>query len=196
MPARVILWDIMDTLVHDPFFTHMPGFFGNTFEELVPRLRKGTWVDFELGMLDEAEFYARFFRDGSAIDGPGLKQCMGEAYRWIDGLEALLGELKQRGVPMHALSNYPIWYQLVEQRLGLSRYLELSFISCHTGLRKPAPEAFLGACQRLGHPPEACLLVDDRASNCDAARALGLAAFQFTGDVAALRSALSAAGLL
>src|SRR4029077_11036870 len=76
MPARVILWDIMDTLVHDPFFTHMPGFFGHSFEELVPRLRKGTWVDFELGVLDEAAFYERFFRDGSAIDGPGLKRCM------------------------------------------------------------------------------------------------------------------------
>jgi FMN hydrolase / 5-amino-6-(5-phospho-D-ribitylamino)uracil phosphatase len=196
MPARVILWDLMDTIVHDPFFTHMPGFFGNTFEQLLPRLRKGTWVDFELGALDEAEFYARFFHDGSAIDGQGLKRCMSEAYRWIDGLEALLGELKQRGVPMHALSNYPIWYQLVDRSLGLSRYLELSFISCHTGLRKPAPEAFLGACQRLGQPPEACFLVDDRASNCDAARALSFAAFQFTGDVAALRSALAGAGLL
>jgi HAD superfamily hydrolase (TIGR01509 family) len=196
MPARVILWDIMDTLVHDPFFTHMPGFFGHRFEELVPRLRKGTWVDFELGVLDEPEFYARFFQDGSPIDGPGLKQCMSQAYRFIDGMETLLGELKQRGVPMHALSNYPIWYQLVEQSLGLSRYLELSFISCHTGFRKPAPEAFLGACQRLGEPPEACLLVDDRATNCAAARALGMSAFQFNGDIAALREALSSTGLL
>ena len=194
-PTRVILWDIMDTLVRDPFFTHMPAFFGHSFQELVARLTPRAWVEFELGQLTEPEFYARFFRDGSAIDGAGLKQHMAEAYRWIEGIESLLGELRQAGLPMHALSNYPLWYQLVEQRLGLSRYVELSFISCHTGLRKPAPEAFLHACTQLALPPEACLLVDDRAQNCAAARAIGMAAIQFEGSVPSLRQALQAHGL-
>ena len=85
--AEVILWDVMDTLVRDPFFTHMPGFFGHSFEGLIKRLRRGTWVEFELGGMEEAEFYARFFADGSPIDGPGLKRCMGEAYAWIEGIE-------------------------------------------------------------------------------------------------------------
>ena len=193
---RVILWDIMDTLVRDPFFTHMPGFFGHTFEELVKRLTPRAWVEFELGNLTELEFYARFFRDGSVIDGEGLKQHMAQAYTWVEGIEALLSELQARAVPMHALSNYPLWYQVVEQRLGLSRYVELSFISCHTGLRKPAPEAFLHACEQLGVPSEACLLVDDRAQNCDAAREVGLSAFRFDGSVPALRQALVQYGVL
>ena len=196
MRPRVILWDIMDTLVRDPFFTHMPGFFGHSFEDLVARLTPRAWVEFELGRLSELEFYARFFRDGSAIDGAGLKQHMAEAYVWVEGMEALLGELRERAWPMHALSNYPLWYQLVEQRLGLSRFLELSFISCHTGLRKPAPEAFLHASDQLGVPPEACLLIDDRAQNCDAAREVGLAAVRFDGSVPTLRQALTQYGLL
>lgn len=196
MRPRVILWDIMDTLVRDPFFTHMAGFFGCTFQDLVARLTPRAWVDFELGQLTELELYARFFRDGSPIDGAGLKQHMAGAYAWIEGIEDLLRELKAHSVPMHALSNYPHWYQLVEQRLGLSRYIELSFISCHTGLRKPAPEAFLHACAQLGMPPGACLLIDDRAQNCGAARELGLPAIQFDGSVPALRQALVRHGLL
>ncbi|MEY4575438.1 MAG: hypothetical protein RL701_141 [Pseudomonadota bacterium] len=186
----------MDTLVRDPFFTHMPTFFGHTFEELVARLRPYTWVEFELGRLDELEFYARFFRDGSPIDGPGLKRCMAEAYAWIDGMEPLLRELQARAVPMHALSNYPAWYQVVEERLGLSQYVSLSFISCHTGVRKPAPDAFLQACKHLECAPADCLFIDDREQNCQAARALGLSAFRFEGDVEALRVALVSHRLL
>lgn len=194
--APIILWDIMDTLVRDPFHTHMPAFFGYSFEALVQRLMPKNWVEFELGELEESAFYERFFRDGTPIDGPGLKRCMAEAYVWIEGVEPLLAELKQRGVRMHALSNYPPWYQLVEQRLGLSRYIELSFISCRTGVRKPASEAFLGPCRALGVEPSQCLFIDDRASNCDAARALGLSALQFRGSSATLRDELAALGVL
>lgn len=142
----VILWDIMDTLVRDPFFTHMAGHFGHTFEELLALLAPRVWVEFELGLVDEQELFRRFFRDGRTFDGLGMKRCMVEAYAWIDGMEPLLHELRAREVSMHALSNYPHWYQLIEERLGLSRYVELSFVSCNTGLRKPDPLAFLQAC--------------------------------------------------
>jgi FMN hydrolase / 5-amino-6-(5-phospho-D-ribitylamino)uracil phosphatase len=194
--ASVILWDVMDTLVRDPFFTHMPAFFGHSFDGLVERLRRGTWVEFELGRLDEAELYANFFADGTPIDGPGLKRCMRDAYAWIEGVEPLLAELKARGAEMHALSNYPHWYRLVDERLGLSRYLELSFISCETGLRKPWPEAYLRACAGLGRRPEECLFIDDREVNCQAARALGMPAWRFQGEPTELRRRLTAAGFL
>jgi len=49
----------------------------------------------------------------------------------------LLHELYAGGVPLHALSNYPRWYQLIEDRLELSRYLRWSFVSCLIGMRKP-----------------------------------------------------------
>jgi FMN phosphatase YigB (HAD superfamily) len=194
--TRVILWDIMDTLVRDPFFTHMPDFFGHTFDALVQRLQPGTWVEFELGKLTELEFYARFFRDGSPIDGPGLKRCMAHAYDWVEGAPELLAELQARSVSMHALSNYPEWYQLVEERLSLSQFVSLSFISCRTGFRKPAPEAFLHACAQLDVTPEKCLLIDDRRQNCEAARDVGLQSLHFDGSIAGLRQSLVARGLL
>ncbi|MET0390212.1 MAG: HAD family phosphatase [Polyangiales bacterium] len=186
----------MDTLVKDPFFTHMPAFFGQSFEALVAALQPGVWVEFELGKVHEEELYTRFFRDGRPIDGPGLKRCVADAYAWIEGVEPVLAELRARGTGMHALSNYPRWYELIEQRLGLSRYLALSFVSCETGLRKPAPEAYLHACQTLGLAPAECLFIDDREQNCRAAHALGLSTFLFQGNTDTLRRELTKHGLL
>jgi FMN hydrolase / 5-amino-6-(5-phospho-D-ribitylamino)uracil phosphatase len=193
---RVILWDLMDTLVRDPFFTHMAGFFGLTFEQLLREKHPTAWRDFELGHIDEHALYRSFFKDGRAIDGEGLKRCMGAAYAWIDGMDALVAELHARGVEMHLLSNYPPWYRLCVERLGIDRVVQPSFVSCHTGVRKPDAAAYLGACRAIGREPGECLFIDDRAQNCDAAALLGMPALRFEGDVPALRAELTHRSLL
>jgi HAD superfamily hydrolase (TIGR01509 family) len=196
MPVpRVLLLDVMGTLVHDPFFVEVPRFFGLALSELVAVKHPRAWVDFELDAIDEETLLARFFADGRAVDGEGLKAAMRAAYRFLPGVESLLGELRARGLPMHALSNYPRWYALIEQELRLSSWLRWSFVSCDTGLRKPDPAAYLHASRVLGAPPAACLLVDDREDNCAAARELGMDAVRFS-DAGALRRALVEHGLL
>ena len=47
-------------------------------------------------------------------------------------------------------------------------------ISALEGCRKPEPEAFLIAAQRLGFPPHACVLIDDKRRNTEAAQAVGM----------------------
>ena len=47
-------------------------------------------------------------------------------------------------------------------------------ISALEGYRKPEPEAFLIAADRLGLPPEACVLVDDKERNITAAADVGM----------------------
>jgi FMN phosphatase YigB (HAD superfamily) len=96
---------------------------------------------------------------------------------------------------MHVLSNYPTWYLMIEERLGLSRYLPWSFVSCRTGVRKPDPEAFLGAARALALPPGACLFIDDHPANVEAARAVGMQALRFEG-AASLRAELERERLL
>ena len=96
---------------------------------------------------------------------------------------------------MHAFSNYPIWYQMIEERLGLSRFIEWSFVSCRTGLRKPDPAAYLHVLAELGAPPERCIFIDDRATNCEAARQAGIHSIVFEG-VESLRRRLASAGAL
>jgi len=187
--ADVLLLDVMGTLVHDPFFEDMPSFFGMSFDEMMAAKHPSAWVEFELGRIGDDEFLPTFFADGRAYDHEAFRAHVRSSYRYLDGIEALLAELATKGTPMHALSNYPVWYRWIEAELGLSKYLEWSFVSTEVGVRKPDPEAYLGAARRLGVGPEACLFVDDRESNCRAAREIGMDAIRFE-DVASLRAAL------
>ncbi len=51
-------------------------------------------------------------------------------YRFLDGMETLLTRLHAAGYEMHALSNYPVWYQIIEEKLRLSRFMDWTFVSC------------------------------------------------------------------
>jgi FMN hydrolase / 5-amino-6-(5-phospho-D-ribitylamino)uracil phosphatase len=195
MSSPVFLLDVMSTLVHEPFLHEVPAFLGRPLGELRHELSIEAWHDFEKGRLDEATFARRFFRDGRAFDYAGLVAMLRGAYRYLDGIEPLLGELRAAGHAMHALSNYPVWYQLIEEAVGLSRYVAWTFVSCRTGVRKPDPAAYRGAAEALGVAPAECIFVDDRHDNCDAARAVGMDAIVFEGAVA-LRRALHSRNLL
>ena len=178
-PPQVVLWDVMDTLVRDPFREVMPAFFGMDFKELLRVKSPTAWLAFERGEIDETTYFATAFHDGRVYDGHGFREAMVAGYAWLPGMEPLLERLHAAGVAMHALSNYPEWYTRLEARLGLSRYLSWQFVSCRTGVRKPAPNAYLGAAAACGVSPAECLFVDDRAENVDAARGVGMDAFVF-----------------
>lgn len=171
----------MDTLVRDPFREVMPAFFGMTLAQMLQLKHPDAWGRFERGELSEADFLATFFADGRTFDQSGFRRAIRESYAWLAGMQELLESLARRGYAMHALSNYPVWYEWVEERLQLSRYLSWSFVSCRLGLRKPDPAIFERAAQELGVPVSSCLLIDDRRANCEAARRLGMQALEFRG---------------
>lgn len=193
--APVLLWDVMGTLVHDPFYEEMPEFFGLSFEDLLTKLQPGPWVEFELARRSEDEFLRDFFRDRRDFDHRGFVRTVREAYRWLPGMEELLAELEEAGHTMHTFSNYPEWYRMIEERLRVSRFARWSFVSCLIGHRKPDRDAYAHVVRALDVPPESCLFIDDRASNCEAARAAGIRAIRFDG-VDSLRADLRAEGVL
>jgi len=177
--GRVLLFDVMDTLVRDPFYAVFPAYFGLTFEALLAEKDDAAWPAFERGEIDEDRYFATAFKDRRAFDGAGLKAALYESYAFIPGVEAVLTELNALSVEMHVLSNYPIWYRMIEERLGLSRYLPWTFVSWHTGVRKPDLESYLGAARTLGREPAELIFVDDRGVNVKAAIAAGLDAIRF-----------------
>jgi HAD superfamily hydrolase (TIGR01509 family) len=195
LAPRTLLLDVLGTLVYEPFFVEVPAFLGLSLPELMAAKHPTAWAEFERGAIDERELERRFFRDGRAYDHAGMRACMEASYRFLPGIEPLLLDLRAAGVPMHALSNYPHWYLLIERRLGLSRFLEWSFVSCLTGHRKPEPAAYRAVLDALGLPPEQLLFVDDREENCAGARALGIEALRFEG-ADELRVQLGERGLL
>ncbi len=191
----VLLWDVMGTLVHDPFFLEMPEFFGMSFDAMLAEKHPRAWVEFEVGRRTEGEFLNDFFADHRDFDHRGFVEAVRAAYRWLPGMEELLEDLRGSGCSMHAFSNYPVWYELIEQRLGVSRFLEWTFVSCRTGLRKPNPDAYLRVIDELGASVEQLVFIDDRESNCQAARQGGIDAVRFEG-VDSLRVYLSESGVL
>ena len=193
--TRVVLFDVMDTLVADPFFRGIESFFGCSRRELLGALNPGLWPRFERNEVDAAAFYAGMFRDGRPVDGDALQAWLRPRYAWLPGTRELVEALAAAEVPMGALSNYPVWMEWLDEELGLSRWLDLDHVSYRTGVRKPEPEAYLGACMRMGVQPAEALFVDDREENCAAARAVGLAAHRFDG-AEGLAAALQAHGLL
>ena len=73
---------------------------------------------------------------------------------------------------------------LVSNSWGTGRYDRDAFpelfdgvvISGEVGLHKPEPEIFRLAADRIGLPPEDCVLVDDLKENCAGAEAVGMTA--------------------
>jgi FMN phosphatase YigB (HAD superfamily) len=195
-----------------------------SFQELLAAKHPTAWLDFERGALDESAFFASFFADGRAVDGPGLRAAMRAAYAFVPGMEALLSRLHAAGYELHAFSNYPDWWRLVEERLALSRFLSWSAVSClpaMRGARKPEPEAFLAAAAAAGGEAAHLVLIvraraltgaagrgatltrrracpgaqDDREVNVNAARAAGWAAVHFTGSADKLEAELALLGV-
>ena len=176
MTPRTLIFDVMSTLVVDPFFTEVPIAFGCSIAEFVRGRSRSAWPAFERNELTETEFFQQFFGDSWPQLGPKMRQCITQSYVYIAGVEEMLAELNEHPGVEHCvlLSNYPSWFSLVEQQLVLSRYFSHSFVSYQLGLRKPDPQAYLAVTESLGVDNSNCVFIDDRAENCTAATALGM----------------------
>jgi putative hydrolase of the HAD superfamily len=104
-----------------------------------------------------------------------------ELYRtWFvprPGAEQVLHELRGRRVPtalisMCAPDTPPLW-----RASPLGGLVDVEVFSCEVGLRKPDPEIYRLACERLGVDPAACLYVGDGAyAELSGAAAVGMRA--------------------
>ena len=185
----------MGTLVYNPFFVEIPSFFGMSLEELRGCKHPTSWIEFESGAITQDIYLARLFTDCRPFNHAEFLACVASAYRWLDGMEACVADLRAAGHAVHTLSNYPLWYRTIEEKLKLSRYVEWTFVSCITGLRKPAQEAFLNASRHLGRAPRECVLIDYSSENCAAAGVAGMPAIHFH-NAADLRLELGSRGLI
>ncbi|KAH6829456.1 Haloacid dehalogenase-like hydrolase superfamily protein [Perilla frutescens var. hirtella] len=191
----ILLFDIMDTVVRDPFYHEIPAFFGMSMKELLECKHPTVWIEFEKGLINEVELAQKFFKDGRPIDLEGLKNCMRREYAYIEGVEELLIDLRNNGYEMHASTNYPIWYEIIEEKLKLSTYLSWTFCSCTMGKRKPDPDFFMDILKHLKVDPAGCIFIDDRMKNVEAAVDAGFIGIHFnTAD--SLRKDLSNLGIL
>jgi len=114
----------------------------------------------------------------------------------IDDSVVLLGELRERGVSLFALTNWSAEkFPVSCSRFAFFDWFEGIMVSGEERLKKPDPQIFRLAVQRFGLDPVVTLLVDDSAPNIAAAAQLGFRTHRFAG-APALRNALVEHGLL
>ena len=80
-------------------------------------------------------------------------------------------------------------YRIAE--FGLSKYFTAFFSSCFLGVKKPAPQIYVRALQITQRLPGECVFIDDRESNLEQPRLLGMKTIHFR-DAGSLCDELSA----
>lgn len=114
----------------------------------------------------------------------------------IDGTVEVLTELKERGTPLYALTNWSgETFPTQLPRFAFLHWFEGVVVSGDEGMIKPDPKIFRLLLERYGLAAEDCVFIDDNARNAAAADALGIHGVHFR-DPASLRRDLSALGLL
>ena len=108
----------------------------------------------------------------------------------IDGMRALLTDLRARGVPVFLLSNIGRDFAAHEDAVPILRLTDGHVYSSLCGMTKPDPAIFRYAARQFGFAPEECLFVDDLSRNTEGARSAGMRSYTFDGDAAALRNFL------
>ncbi|MEL6679347.1 MAG: HAD family phosphatase [Pseudomonadota bacterium] len=115
----------------------------------------------------------------------------------IAGTWDCLHDLKARGVPVHAITNWSAetWPEGVKVHPELAEVFGTTIVSGEVGMIKPSIEIYKLLCARAGVAPADCVFIDDGLHNCLGAKAAGMEAIHFTGPDA-LRARLQTMGLL
>jgi 2-haloacid dehalogenase len=114
----------------------------------------------------------------------------------IDGSVALLAELRQRGVPVYAITNWSAeTFPPQRERFPFLAWFEGIVVSGFEGVIKPDPRIFRILCERYRVAPESAVFIDDVARNAAAASATSIHGIHFRSPEQ-LRRELVAVGLL
>jgi 2-haloacid dehalogenase len=114
----------------------------------------------------------------------------------ISGTVEILAELRARGVPLYALTNWSSeTYPAALKRFEFMKWFRGVLVSGDVKLLKPDTRIFKLFLDKFAINPAHAVYVDDRKPNVEAAIALGMHGIVFT-DPAALRGELVKVGLI
>jgi putative hydrolase of the HAD superfamily/hydrolase len=116
-------------------------------------------------------------RDGTPVPAEGLIERMFAHFEHQPAMAALVRRANERGIRTALLSNS--WGNTYPRDTWTGMFDDI-VISGEVGLRKPEPEIFRLAADRLGLEPAECVFVDDLQLNVDGARAVGMTAILHT----------------
>ena len=101
----------------------------------------------------------------------------------IDGIEDVLDVLERINIPICVGSNGPL--NKMEVSLGVTklrdRFLGRIFSADQVKKPKPAPDLYLYCADRMGVPPQHCLVIEDSPRGASAGVAAGMSVFGYSG---------------
>ncbi len=99
----------------------------------------------------------------------------------IEGSVAILERLDGEGYELHALTNWSAeTFPVARERYRFLDRFRTILVSGEERLMKPDAAIFELMLERIGHPAERCVFIDDSARNIEAAASLGFDAIHFS----------------
>ena len=102
-------------------------------------------------------------------------EVLAEPAEPLPGVRELIEVAARRGLPIGLASSSRLsWIQAILRGLGLSDTFNAIVHGGMVEHGKPAPDIFLLTAERLGVPPEACVVIEDSQPGVQAANAAGM----------------------
>ncbi len=154
---KLVLFDMMDTLVRDPYFSAAEKFFTQpkSQENFFQCKNRDSFISFEKGEISEKEYFDHFYyqekveqlsekEESFLISPQRLSSFLFKNLRYVCGMKELLLSLqKEKEVLTGIASNYPEWYWKVIHALPELKQCDYLFFSCEMGSRKPEKSYYL-----------------------------------------------------
>lgn len=125
-----------------------------------------------------------------------LASCWDQPIIPVEGMYALVRELKNAGYGIYLLSNASVRQHAYWPRVPGSEFFDGTLISADEKIMKPQPDIYRLCMERFGLKPEESYFIDDVKANVDGAAACGIAGTVFDGDTSVLRNSLAEAGIV
>lgn len=161
--------------------------------------RSADWVRMDRGTLTDEEGVASICRRVPEHLHSAVEELV---CRWeipeilpMEGMAALIGELKDAGYGIYLLSNAFARQHEYWPRVPGSEYFDDTFISADVKLVKPQREIYEMALDKFGVTAEECVFIDDLPSNIEMGENCGICGVVFHGDVEILRADLRRTGV-
>ena len=185
---HLILFDMMDTLVREPYPSALDRLFKNQEQKELffsSKSRQAAHA-FERGEISEAEFFRNFYDPDLELEklkklpkAAKVKKALLARMHYMSGMaEILEGLQKQTQVRTGIASNYSEWYENILDQLPKLKNCDYLFFSCEMGVRKPQRQYYEMIQQALLKEnglisePSQILFIDDRQVNIEGARSL------------------------
>ena len=182
---RVITFDLGNVLIkveHRRFCRALGALAGLSPQEVYTRVFESSLEPgYDTGGLTSREFHQRLTRHfGVALPYPRFQEMWCDIFDPMESMAETVQHLAGR-FPLFLLSNTnALHFDYIRERFrALLRPFQNFLLSYEVGSRKPEPAIYQALIRTVGRPPEEILFLDDKEPFVSAARAQGLAAWQF-----------------